>query len=339
MRRRLAVLLLLLLPALAAGTNAKPGTRFAPVLRAEQGRFEPRTGAGLVLDVSQPPTEPAMSRVTFVAPAGVVFSPSPTGLRVGDMAAELVPTAGAARAPVILSGHLLATAASRAGGCVRGARATLSARLASSGTREPRRLSLVVVVHARDGTTRLTVCLPRVQTLPKRSAVRRLVMRMDKGVPAPPPGAAVWRGLFTPAGPRGGPAPRKLTTESRAVVIIPSFMTLERRGAGQTVRRGSLVTLSGTLTIGSPQAGRKVRLQAGSGAGSLSTVARATTARGGRFVFRVRAVKSGRVVFQARAPSRKATGGCRVKKPDAPAGCTSATTAGVSSNAVVVTVR
>jgi hypothetical protein len=329
------------LVALAVVGGAKPAAGdqpFAPRLRAEQGRYD-RTGATLVLDVSQAAAEQPVGRVTFVAPSGQRFKPPQAGMTIGDIAVELVPMRGQPQPSATLTGRLVSAPASRkvAARCVRDPTATLEASLvaAAKGGR-PKRLTVRFFVHGSQASTRFTVCLPKPAILPGRSAVRRLAIRLERGLASPRPGKSVWRGLFTPVG-----AGLVSTTESRGIIVTPSFMTLQVSGAGgSSARRSAELSLGGSLSLNGFQPGRRIRIVSGRTSSSLRVIGRTRTGTLGVYQFRTRAPsRPGAVLFQARAPSREAKGGCRGKQPDAPAGCTSATLGGVSSNIVRIRVR
>jgi hypothetical protein len=317
-----------------ASTGQTAGrTSFAPRLRAEQGRFDP-SGTALVLDVAQAASQTPMARVTLVAPSGQRITMPRAGTVVGDLAVQLVPTTGRNRAPVTLAGKLVARSGA-ASGCASAPAARLQAVLAATHGGRPKRLTLDLFVLGKPAAARLTSCLPGPAKLPGAGAVRRLAVRLARGVGSPPSSRSVWRGLFTPVG-RGSAA----TTESRGIVLSPSFMTLTLRSGGTTVRRGATLGLAGSLSQNGSQQGIRVRLLFGPGPGSLEVVARTRTHKLGVFNVVVKAPRRpGAFLFQARAPSRPAGNGCRAKEPGAPAGCTSATIGGVSSNAIKIRVR
>jgi hypothetical protein len=325
---------------LAAAEAAQPADdqSFAPRLRAEQGRYDP-TGPTLVLDVSQSSAERPIARVAFVGPSGQRFTAPRPGTTVGDVAVQLVPTTGKNRRPATLTGRLVAASASKtlAAGCVRDPTATLEASLVAGGKgTRPKRLRVRLFVHGSRASARFTACLPAPAGLPGRSAVRRLAIRLEGGLGSPPSGNALWRGLFTPVGGGSGS-----TTESRGIIVNPSFMTLQVSGGGaSSIPRGAKLTLGGSLSLKGFQAGRRVRILSGRTPSSLVVIARVRTGKLGVYQFRTRAPgRRGAVLFQARTPSHAAKGGCRGPRPDAPAGCTSATIGGVSSNVVSITVR
>lgn len=145
-----------------------------------------------------------------------------------------------------------------------------------------------------------------------------------------PGGTSVWRGLFTPVGKRGGAAAYPTTTESRGIVVSPSFLTLQ---GPASAGRGSLLRLGGVLSFDNASGGRGIRITA---AGVV--LGRARTSASGSYAVRARAPKrGGTLALQARLPSRRAR--CGGRTVDAPAGCTSATLAGVTSNVLPVRLR
>lgn len=316
------------LVALIAGAAAGADqARFAPRLRAELVRSL-GSGPSLVLDVAQTTAQPALARATFVVPAAQPFRLPPVGTVVGDAAMALVPAAGGT--PSLLSGRLVALAPSRAQakGCVREPTGAMEAELSAS-RGAVRKLTLRFFLHERRGT-RITVCLPHQNALAGRASVRRLAVRLVGGLGTPPDGTSVWRGLFTPVGKRGGAAAYPTTTESRGIVVSPSFLTLQ----GQTLaRRGSSLRLRGVLSFDTAPGGREIRIAA---AGAM--LGRARTSASGSYAVRVHAPKRGaRLVLQARLPSRFFR--CGGRTADAPAGCMSSTQAGVTSNALGVRLR
>jgi hypothetical protein len=308
-------MLVAVLAGAATGADKAP---FAPRLRAELVR-SPDGGQAVVLDTSQTIAEPALARATFLVPADQRFRLPPPGEVVGDAAVALVPLAGGT--PSLLSGPLVTGTAS-AGACVRHPTALVEAKLrAAAGA--VRKLTLRFYVHERRGT-RITVCLP-----PNTGrAARRLAIRLTRGLGAPPNGSSMWRGLYTPVGKRGGAAAYPTTTESRGIVVSPAFLTLQ---GPVSAAAGSRVTVHGLLSFGHLSHGRNVRIPA------RSVLVRARTGRSGAYRAQVKAPARGALVLQARVRSRRL--GCGGRTIDAPAGCTSATLAGVSSNVLRVRVR
>ena len=208
----------------------------------------------------------------------------------------------------------------------------LVARLRGAAQRRP---TLRISVGVEGGSTRLAACLPRPESLPGRSAVRRLVVRLERGLSPTPAGRSIWRALFTPVG-----ASRGATTESRAVVVSPSFLTLELARASVRVRRGSRFTVRGSLSMVGLQAHRWIRILSGRNARSLQFVGRVRPTGRGMFAFSTRAPRrTGTLLLQARARSRVARGECRSTRLDAPAGCKHATVGGVSSSILSTRVR
>jgi hypothetical protein len=310
-------------------------TQFAPRLRAELGRYTV-SGPTLVLDVTQSEGERPLGQVTFVAPAPGLALPPP-GQRIGEAAAAVAPTAVAGGAPVVLGGDLRTIAPPA--GCVTGAKGALRATLGAvaPGGSPVRRLTVTVLVHEQRGSTRLTACLPGPAELAGRSAVRRLSLRIERGARTPLRRHAVWRGLFTPADAGDGDTARRATTESRVIVSAGSFVTLKLNGKASVAPK-SLLSLGGTLALGDQAAGKRVRLLSGTSVEALRVRARTRVGRLGTFRLRVRApAERGTLVLQARAPSRQVP--CRGLSADAPAGCTSATIAGVSSPVLRLRIR
>ena len=257
---------------------------------------------------------------------------------MGDMAIELVPTTGGRREPTTLEGGMVVAAdgAIPVAGCRRRPAVTLNAVLeARRRGAAPRRLTLRISVGVEGGSTRLAVCLPRPESLPGGSAVRRLVVRLERGLSPPSAGRSIWRAFFTPVG-----GSREATTESRAVVVSPSFLTLELSRPDARVQRGARFAVRGSLSMANLQAHRWIRILSGRNARSLELVGRVRTTARGTFAFSTRApLRPGRILIQARARSRIARGRCRGLVPDAPAGCKHATVGGVSSNVLSIGVR
>jgi hypothetical protein len=197
----------------------------------------------------------------------------------------------------------------------------MEGRLRGSGA--VRSLTLRFYVHQRRGA-RITVCLPHQTGL----AARRLAFRLTRGLGAPPNGTSMWRGLYTPVGKGGGAAAYPTTTESRGMVVSPAFLTLQGPPA---VPRGARFKVRGVLSFGHLSHGRNVRIS------GRSAVVRTRTGTSGAYRARLAATARGTLVLQARVRSRRL--GCGGRTVDAPAGCTSATLAGVTSNALRVRVR
>ena len=316
-----------LVAVLAAAATAADQARFAPRLRAELIR-SPDGGPAVVLDVSQTTTERGLARATFVVPPEQKLRLPPAGTVVGDAAVALVPTSGSPRTPSLLVGRLAVARPANFAGCVRQPTNALEALLSGRGA--VGRLTLRLFVHVQRGMTRITACLPRQDSLPGRAAARRVAIRFIRGLGAPPTGTSVWRGLFTPVGKGGGAAAYPATTESRGIVISPSFLTLQ---GPATARRGTRVRVHGVLSLGDAAGGRFVRITAGG-----TVLGRARTADSGAYAVRVRMPKRGStIVLQARVSSR--TGACGGRSVDAPAGCTSATLGGVTSNVLRIRLR
>jgi hypothetical protein len=175
-----------------------------------------------------------------------------------------------------------------------------------------------VVALETGGTTRLTVCPERTD-----HDIRRLTIRLNRGLTSPSVGDAVWRGIFTPA--EGG------VTESRAVVPAPSFLTVEADG-GPHVRVGESFRVHGYLLQREAQPRRQVRILAGAALDRLEVVGRARTRANGSYSFTLAAPhRPGVMYVAARAAS--------VERSCAPAdGCTTTTLSGVSSTPLRLTV-
>ena len=322
-----------------AGQGAAP-LPFAPSLRAELGRYS-TSGPTFVLDVSQPVRQQPMARVTFALPKGQSLKLPRAGTRVGDAAAAFVPTSGESRTAALLAGPLVVAAAStaQAAGCVRKPLASLRAALSASSQKRlaVRKATLQFFVHEHRGSARLTACLPRLDALGGKSAVRRIALRIERGLGAPPSGKSVWRALFTPVGKKGGAAAYPATVESRGTIISPSFLTIQVQG-GDAPRPGRRVTIAGALSVAGLEQGRALRILAGRTPGSLALVGKTRTAKLGVYRVRVKVPGgSGTLLIQARVPSRRLH--CGGRTADGPAGCRTATLAGVSSNVVRLRVR
>jgi hypothetical protein len=325
---RVAVVCTLVAVLAGAAAGADQAARFAPRLRAELIR-SPEGGPALVLDVSQATDGPALARVTFIVPPGQALRLPPVGTVVGDAAVALLPTTGSSRTPSLLAGRLVVAKPANAAHCVREPTGALAAALTAP-RGAIRDLTLRLFAHVRNGSTRLTACLPRRDALAGRAAARRLAVRLVRGLGAGPTGTSVWRGLFTPVGKGGGAAAYPATTESRGIVMSPSFLTLQ---GPPTARPESNVRVRGVLSFGDAARGRYVRISAGG-----RTLARARTADSGAYSVRIRMPRgTNRIVLQARVSSRRAP--CGGRTVDAPAGCTSATVSGVSSNVLRIRLR
>jgi hypothetical protein len=296
--------------------DAAPGSKlaaFKPRLRVEQQPSLPGRPTTLTIDVTQQPGERALQTAEIFVPDGFRIVPPPRG-PLGELDAAFA--SGTPRAT--LTGRLKAVKGRRSDGkCVDGPATKLAAVL------EPASLELSLFVLNRAGSTRLTICPPAPDELP----IRRLTIRLERGLTAPNVGDAVWRGVFTPA---EGPG-----TESRAVVPAPSFLTLEAP-AGERVVAGSSLQLRGYLLQREAQAGRKVRILAGPATDQLAVVGRARTGENGSYTFTLRAPDSpGALYIAGRALSVERD--CRGASL-APAGCFTTTLSGVSSQQLRLTV-
>jgi hypothetical protein len=320
-----------------AGSTAVQGAAqqpFAPALRAELGRFG-ASGPTFVLDVSQPVKQQPIARVTLVLPKGQKLKLPRAGMRIGDAAAALVPTTGETRRPALLAGPLLAGTARASNGCVRAPAGSLRTTLtAPAGKRVAvRKVTLRFFVHEHRGTTRLTACLPRLASLGGKSAVRRIALRISRGLGSPPSGRSVWRAFFTPVGKGGGAAAYPTTVESRGTIVSPSFLTVQVDGDDP-----ARATVAGALSVGGLEQGRALKILAGRSPASLAPIAKTRTGKLGVYRVRVKLpTRSGTLLIQARVPSRRLH--CGGRTADGPAGCKSSTLAGVSSNVVRLRLR
>jgi hypothetical protein len=200
-----------------------------------------------------------------------------------------------------------------------------------------RKATLRFYVHEHRGTTRLTACLPRLESLGGKSAVRRLALRIQRGLGSPPAGRSGWRAFFTPVGKGGGAAAYPTTVESRSTIISPSFLTIEVEDRDR-VRAGGRLAVAGALSVAGLEQGRALRILAGRSPGSLVLIGKTRTGKLG--VYRLRAKVPGRpgtLLVQARVPSRRLP--CGGRTADGPAGCKSARLAGISSNVIRLRVR
>jgi hypothetical protein len=167
--------------------------------------------------------------------------------------------------------------------------------------------------------------------------MRRLALRIDRGLGPPPAGRSVWRGFFTPVGKKGGAAAYPATTESRGIIVSPSFLTIQVEG-DDGLSPGDRVSIGGALSIAGLEQGRALQILAGRAPGLLAPIAKTRTGKLGVYRLRVKLPgASGTLLVQARVPSRR--GRCGGRTADAPAGCKSATLAGVSSNVVRLRLR
>ena len=286
---------------------------FAPRLRVEQRPSLPGRGTTLTIDVTQQPGERALRMAEIAIPNGYRIDPPESG-SIGVLAAEL----DMGTVDTVLTGHL--AHASKGGACGGEAATRLSALLGPGGA-ETRQARLTVSLSNTGGSMRMTICPPTRDALPHEAAIRRLTIRLDRGLTPPNVGDAVWRGVFTP---EGGDA-----TESRAVVPAPSFLTLES-DAGSSLPPGSELRLRGYLFQREAQPRRKVRILAGPAPDSLVLAGRVRTRANGSYTFTLRAPqRAGTLYVAARALS--------VERPcegasAAPAGCTTSTVSGISSD-------
>jgi hypothetical protein len=283
-----------------------PVQDFAPRLHVEQRPSLPGRATTLTIDVTQQRGERALRRADIVAPAGFRIVPPPRG-SVGELDAAVA----SPRGDRVLAGELARAAGGAA--CTDGRATPLLARLGPAPS-----LLVAVAVLETGATTRLTVCPERTD-----HDIRRLTIRLNRGLTSPSVGDAVWRGIFTPA---EGDA-----TESRAVVPAPSFLTVEADG-GAHVRVGESFRARGYLLQREAQPGRQVRILAGAALDQLEVVGRARTRANGSYFFTLAAPhRPGAMYVAARAAS--------VERRCAPAdGCTTTTLSGVSSAPLRLTV-
>ena len=245
------------------------------------------------------------------------------------------------RTAALLAGPLVAATgtAAQAAGCVREPTGSLNAVLVEPATKRlaVRKVTLRFFVHDQRGSTRLTACLPRLDTLGGKSWVRRLALRISRGLDAPPVGRSVWRAFFTPVGKGGGAAAYPATVESRGIIGQPELPHDPGGGRG----------------IAGPRSARRDRRRAldcrpGAGpepshpGGALGRLAETDRQDPDRKlgVYRLQAqlpARKGTLLIEARVPSRRFP--CGGRTADAPAGCHSSTLAGVSSSVVRLRLR
>jgi hypothetical protein len=283
-----------------------PVQDFAPRLHVEQRPSLPGRATALTIDVMQRRGERALRRADIVVPSGFRIVPPPRG-SVGELDAAVA----SPRGDRVVAGELMTAAGG--GACTDGRATPLLARLGPAPS-----LRVAVAVLETGGATRLTVCPERTD-----HDIRRLTIRLNRGLTSPGVGDAVWRGIFTPA---EGDA-----TESRAVVPAPSFLTLEA-DVGAHVRVGESFRVRGYLLQREAQPRRQVRILAGAALDRLEVVGRATTRANGSYFFTLAAPQRPGVMYvAARAAS--------VESRCAPAdGCTTTTLSGVSSAPLRLTV-
>ncbi|MFN2469576.1 MAG: hypothetical protein ABR583_01005 [Gaiellaceae bacterium] len=302
-----------------AESAAPASAAFAPRLRVEQQPSLPGRPTTLTIDVTQQRGEPALKSAEILVPDGFRVEPPPSG-SMGELDAALE----TGTADTVFTGRL-ALSGDDGEACGSG-RATKLAALLAPGGAATSRVKLALSVSPAGASTRLTICPPAPDALPHEAAIRRLTIRLERGLTPPNVGDAVWRGVFTPED--------GMATESRAIVPTPSFLTLE---AGRSsIAPGATIRLQGYLLQREPQQRRKVRILAGPAPDQLELVGRARTRANGSYTFTLQAPRrAGTLYVAARALSVEQA--CKGES-DAPAGCTTATVSGITSHPLRIAV-
>jgi hypothetical protein len=298
---------------------------FAPRLRVEQSPFLPGRPTSIVIELTQQPHEPAVDRATIVVPDG--FRLDATAEKLGEVEAAVDGPSGGER---VLVGPL-AKSDGVGRGCVDGPATELAARLSTTGAGSDG-VTVAAALHRHDGETRLTLCPRAGSSLSGAATLRRLTVRLARAQTPPGIRDTVWRGLFAAAGGDGRPV------ESRALVPVPSFLTLASAGGAAVraeVRAGSRVRLGGYLLQVDPQQGRSVRISARIGTGDPEVIARARTGPNGAYAFTFAAPATpGVVELTARVQSLE-----RPCTPGAGTSCSTTIVSGVSSPPLRLIVR
>ncbi len=242
---------------------------FAPRLRVEQRPVVPGRPGEVVIDLTQQEGEAALARATITGPNGFHL-----GLHDDGPLAEVEAVVAGAGGERVLRGHL--TEATGKDGCGDEA-ATPLAALLGDGSPRAARLGLVAGVQTGGGSPVLTLC-----PADGAGSLRRLTIRLARAETPAGIRETLWHGRFVPAGPPARDA------ESRAVVPVPSFLTLEST-SGPRVRPGARVSVRGYLLQVDPQAGRSVRVMALSDSGEATILGRARTGANGSYSLEVEA--------------------------------------------------
>ena len=104
------------------------------------------------------------------------------------------------------------------------------------------------------------------------------------------------------------------------------------------MRPGARAAVAGALSVAGLEQGRALQILAGRTPGSLAPIGKTRTGKLGVYRVRVKLPgQPGTLLIQARVPSRRLH--CGGRTADGPAGCKSATLAGVSSNVVRLRLR
>ena len=294
---------------------------FAPRLRVEQRPGVTGRLTSLAVELTQQPSEPALTRATLIVPQGFKL------VRVlGEPFGEIELAGERAGQEVLLRGRLTGAAAGSTG-CVGGQASRLTAVLTTDPGRRPSlRLPVLADLHADGGSERLTLCPARGATLAPALTLRRLSVRVARARTPAGIRETVWRGVFNPQAEAGERA------ESQAIVPVPSFLTLEPAGR-PAVRAGGPIRLRGYLLQVDPQSGRSVRIVSGTGAGAV-VVGRARTGANGAYSLTVAApTRPGQLVLRARVQSLE-----RACDPSAGSSCVAGVVSGVSSPSLSLTI-
>jgi hypothetical protein len=308
---------------------------FAPRLRVEASRYEPVRSSYLTIDVTQRANERAISRMSVTIPSGYGLEPVGFGKRMGDASVALGQHGQRALLPPLTLAGDLRTAKRAGSACASNPIWVVKTVLKSSSESTKQiGLPLKVFFHKVDNVRRITICVPSTSHIAGNRVVRRVTLKIRVGLVPPGPGNAVWRGLFTPVA--SAAAALQGTTESRGIVPLPSFLTLQPLGSKRVVA-GSVIRLNGVLSLNGPAERRAIRVTVASDRRGFLPVGETRTGGNGAFSFETKAPKRlGDLYFQARAPSHDVP--CTGETPGAPAGCTSATVSGMTSTSVHITV-
>ncbi len=309
---------------------------FQPRLRVQASRYDPIRGSRLTIEVTQRSDERRLSRMSVAIPAGYGLDKLRDGTRVGEATVDVVgPGKQAQLPPLVLEGSMRAAKPVGSACAAKPVWVLRTVAVPETDTLQPVRLPLSIYVHKVGTSRRMAICLPATP-LPGNRTIRRVSLEFSGGIRPPGPGDIVWRGVFTPQL-ASAASEKASTTESRGVVPLPSFLTLEPVGK-RTVAPGADVTLRGTLSLNGPAVGKTVEIYAARDRSGYKRIGRAKSTANGSWIFRTKAPRTaGLIFYQAIAPWQSVR--CTAAKTaEAPAGCTGTTVAGIDSPSARYTV-
>jgi hypothetical protein len=308
---------------------------FAPRLRVEATRVGAVPPSLMTIEATQTPTQPELARMSVVIPSGYILQTVKHGRRFAHATVGVVSPGAKSHLPaLLLNGDLLAVA-TKGNSCVAKPTAVYRGVLASSpGGTAHAHMTLTVFLEKVGKSMRYTLCLPK--TAPAPGAIRRVTLSVLSGILPPGPGHPMWRGLFTPFA-ASASAAKAATTESQSTVPLPSFLTIAASKA--TVKPNAAFRLLGQLSLNGPSGNHSIQVSFAAGPGDDQYVGTTTTkGAAGSYSISIKApAKAGLYFYTARAPSKGIP--CKPASAEAPAGCTSATLAGITSPYVKVTVK